>query len=144
MKNNQDEDRQPLDPEKPVDIPYDGKSVTSKVKIKAPKQHDDQRIRFSVKRDAELEDMEITERFKPKRIIIKNLILHKDTEIDPPVELTIEILEEDVQRANGQPFKLAYSQGRNWVVWPEEFPCRAGFVTVALAKREDPAIAISP
>lgn len=144
MKNKQIENQQPLDPEIEVDIAPDGASVTSRVKIKARKQNDGKGVRFSVQRDAMLPPMEVSEKFKPGRVIVKNLILHKDSEIQPPVELRIEILDEDVRRAQGQTFRLAYTQGNQWVVWPEEFPCQAGFVSVTLAKREDPAIAISP
>jgi hypothetical protein len=89
-------------------------------------------------------EVESTERFRPGRFVLKNFLLHKETEIDPPVVLKIEILDEDVRRAQGQSFRLAYTQGNRWVVWPEEFPCQPGFVSVSLTKREDPAIAISP
>ena len=144
MKSKEIEYDEPLEPGKEKEIPADGNQVTSRVKIKAPGQKDGKGVRFTVKRDAVLEEMDPTDKFKPGRVVITSIILHKETEIEPPVELRIEILDKDVERAKGQPFKLAYTQGRNWVVWPEEFPSQAGFVTVTLAKREDPAIGMSP
>lgn len=144
MKSIQADEQGPLEPGIEVEILPDGSSVTSRVKIKARRQEDGKGIRYTVRRDNVMAMVESTEGFRPGRIVVKNLILHKDTEISPPVELGIEVTEEDVQRAQGQSFRLAYTQGRRWMVWPEEFPCKAGFVTVALAKREDPAIAISP
>ena len=120
----------------------DGTKATSKIKLKSPKQNDDRVVYFTIGDPVSLTNLPDPENFNPGRFIA-NIILDKDELIDPPVQISIEITAADVQRAAGQNIKLAYHQGQKWVVWGQFAP-QAGFVTVELAKRGDPAIGVSP
>lgn len=120
----------------------DNVKVTSKIKLKSPKQKDDRVVYYTIGDPVVLGSLLDPDNFNPGRFIA-NIILDKDGTIDPPVQISIEITAADVERANGQNFKLAYHNGQKWMVWGE-FPSQAGFVTVELAKLGDPAMGMSP
>ena len=132
-----------LTPDLEAEVASDGAAVTSKVKLKAPKQKDGKTVYYTVGDQVGLDTLADPGGFKPGRFIA-NIILDKDADIDPPVEVSVEVTAEDVQRAAGETFKLAYHDGHQWVVVKREIPCKAGFASFELSKRGDPPSGISP
>jgi hypothetical protein len=132
-----------LPPDQDEDVLPDGVKVTSKIKIKARTQKDSNSVYYTIGDPSDLQALPDPGNFNPGRFVA-NIILSKDTSIDPAVEINIEITAADVQRAAGQNFKLAYHQGQYWVVWDGEFPCQTGFVQVTLSKVGDPGIGLAP
>ena len=143
MTKKQLESKKPLTPDQETEVTPDGAAVTSKVKLKAPKQKDGQTIYYSIGERVELSTLADPDNFKPGRFIA-NIILDKDANIDPPVAVSVEITSEDVQRAAGEMFTLAYHDGNRWVVVKKDIASKAGFATFELSKRGDPPSGISP
>jgi hypothetical protein len=143
MKKELNPNKKLLPIDQDEEVAADGVKVTSKVKLKAPNQRDGKRVYFQVSEPVQVQDLADPEYFAPGRFIA-NIILDKETAIDPPVDLSIEITPADVQRAAERTFKLAYHDGKKWVVVKENIPCQAGFAAFQLAKIGDPAIGIAP
>lgn len=72
--------------------------------------------------------------------MVIHLKLAKASAINPPVKLQIEILPEDVGRANRRNFKVAYwrQAARKWVILKDDIPCATGDVDVGFDKVSDP------
>jgi hypothetical protein len=132
-----------LTPDLEVEVPPDGVKVTSKVKVKAPKQKDGKTVYYTIGEGAELGMLADPDGFAPGRFVA-NIILDKDDEIEPPVTMTIEITSEDIQRAAGQAFKLAYHNGNKWMVVKTGIPGNASSASFELSKRGDPHIGLAP
>ena len=143
MKKELNPNKKLLPPGLEEEVPADSVNVTSKVKLKAPNQKDGKSVYYLIGDPVQLQDLADPEYFAPGRFIA-NIILDKDTTIDPPVELSVEITQADVQRAAGKAFKLAYHNGNKWVVVKEKIASQAGFATFQLSKIGDPAIGVSP
>lgn len=140
--------RKRLDWGKPQEIRPDGKQVTSKVVIRADKQKDNKEIRFTVGDRVDVKKLADPKKFKPGRFVA-NIILEKETAMDEPVSLTIEITQEDVDRAKqaqADYFTIGYHDATKmeWVVMKDNVPCQVGDVEVPLTKVGDPPIAVSP
>ena len=120
------------------DFPRD--KTSSRVRIKVPKQKDNRKAKLETKA---MGTAHSTGNFTMGRLIA-NFVLSKDTPLDPPAELTVEITSSDVNRAKGQKFTLAYWNGSSWVTLKDNIPSAAGDVTVSFAKLGDPPLAIGP
>lgn len=114
--------------------------TSSRVRIKVPKQKDNRKVKLDTK---DMGTARSAGGFTLGRLIA-NFVLTKDTPLDPPAELTVEITSADVARAAGKNFTLAYWNGSGWVTLKGNIPCAAGDVTVAFAKLGDPPLAIGP
>ncbi|OGO36513.1 MAG: hypothetical protein A2W35_11615 [Chloroflexi bacterium RBG_16_57_11] len=143
MAKKELESKKALTPDQETEVPPDGAAVTSKVKIKAPKQKDGKTVYYTVGERAELSTLADPGSFNPGRFIA-NIILDKEADIDPPVEVIVEITTEDVKRAAGKSFKLAYHDGNRWVIVKTDIASKAGFASYELSKRGDPPSGISP
>jgi hypothetical protein len=109
-----------------------------------PAQKDDKDVFLTVMDEVDINSLKGFEKFKPGRLIA-NIMLEKDTEIDPPVSLIIEITQEDVNRAQGSKSQIGYHNGKEWVPMGEAFTAQAGMqVEAPFSKVGDPPIAVSP
>jgi hypothetical protein len=125
-----------------------GVRSTSKVRIRMPAQHDDKDVFLTVMDEVDIKSLKGYEKFKPGRSIA-NIKLEKDTKIDPPVSLIIEITQEDVDRAKkvlAETFTIGYhdSKTQEWVVIKDNIPRQVGEIEVDFAVVGDPPIAIAP
>ena len=143
MKKELNPNKKLLPPGLEEEVPADSVNVTSKVKLKAPNQKDGKSVYYLIGDPVQLQDLPDPESFAPGRFVA-NIVLDKDAAIDPPVELSVEITQADVQRAAGRAFKLAYHNGNKWVVVKDNIASQAGFATFQLSKIGDPPIGISP
>jgi len=143
MAKKQLESKKQLPDDIEVEIPADRDKVTSRVKLKAPKQKDGKAVFYTIGDREELGNLADPGGFKPGRFIA-NITLDKDADINPPVVVSVEITSEDVQRAAGQSFTLAYHDKMQWVVVKEDIPSKEGYASFELSKRGDPPHGISP
>jgi hypothetical protein len=135
--------KKPLTPDLEDEVSPDGVKVTSKIKVKAPRQKDGKTVYYTVGERVEVSTLADPGNFNPGRVVA-NITLDKDAAIDPPVEVSVEITQADVARAAGKTFKLAYHDGNKWVVVKHDIPSQAGFASFELSKRGDPPTGISP
>ena len=135
--------KKPLTPDLETEVAPDGAAVTSKVKLKAPKQKDDKTVYYSVGDPVDLNTLADPGSFAPGRFIA-NITLDKEAYIDPPVVVSVEITADDVQRAAGATFKLAYHDGSQWVVVKKDIASQTGFASFELSKIGDPPCGVSP
>jgi hypothetical protein len=143
MAKKQLESKKQLPDDIEVEIPADRDKVTSRIKLKAPKQKDGMTVYYTLGDREELGNLADPGGFKPGRFIA-NITLDKDADINPAVVVSVEITPEDVQRAAGETFKLAYHDGNQWVVVKSDIASKTGFASFELSKRGDPPHGISP
>lgn len=135
-----------LTPGVPREIPVDGVHVTSKVTITVPAQLDGGAVTVTTEALPARANVPDGPDFKLGRLIA-NVRLSKTTAtLNPPARLKFAIISEDVSRAKGQSFKLAYwdQAARRWMILKDNIPCAVGDVEVDFSKLGDPPSAVGP